>query len=338
MRIGLVYDLRDDYRELGYTEEQTAEFDARETIDALTETIESLGHKVEQVGNFKELLRALNMGKSWDLVFNIAEGMYGSSREAQVPAILDAFQIPYTFSSPLEMAVTMDKAIAKRIVRDHGISTTPFAVVHNEDEIRRVKLSYPLFAKPLAEGTGKGVTAASRITSQEELHNYCLELLARFNQPVLIEPFLSGREFTVGILGQKSEARVIGVLEVCLRKNAEAWCHSYHNKENCEELVDYRLVDDETSRQAAEIALRAWNALGCVDGGRVDIRCDRFGQPFFLEANPLSGLRPGHSDLVILAQQAGISYVALIREIIENACKRNHIQAADSHALLECVI
>ncbi len=322
MKVGITYDLRDDYRALGYSEEQTAEFDRADTIQAIERTLGELGYITERIGNISSLTKELARGKRWDLVFNIAEGLNGYGREAQVPCLLDAFSIPYTFSDPLVMALTLHKGMTKRVLRDLGIPTPDFMVVRWEEEVENCRLPYPLFAKPVAEGTGKGVTARSRIDDPGQLRAVCRDLLKSFSQPVLLERFLPGREFTVGILGTDREARVVGVVEVVLKEGADSEVYSYRNKEDCEELVLYKLSDDEMSRKAASIALEAWRGLGCRDAGRVDLRSDEEGIPNFMEVNPLAGLHPEHSDLPILCTLAGISYKELIGAIMESACRR----------------
>ena len=173
-------------------------------------------------------------------MFNIAEGLQGVAREAQVPAILDLYQIPYTFSDPLVLALTLHKGLTKTLVRDAGLATADFALVERIEDVDRVDLPLPLFAKPVAEGTGKGVTAASKIRDRRRRSGaICAELLAKYRQPVLVETFLSGREFTVGIAGTGPEAEVLGSMEVALLPGAEANVYSYVNKEKCEELCRY---------------------------------------------------------------------------------------------------
>jgi len=322
MLVGLTYDLRQDYLDEGYGEEETAEFDRVDTIDAIARTLEELGYRTDRIGHVRRLVTRLAAGDRWDIVFNIAEGLRGYGREAQVPALLDAYGIPYTFSDPLVCALTLHKAYTKNVVRDSGIPTPDFAVVERLEDVDRVALSYPLFAKPLAEGTGKGVTAASKARTPEDLHRVCEQLLRLFHQPVLVEEFLPGREFTVGVVGTGSRARSVGVIEVILRDEAEAEVYSYVNKERCELLVEYRLVDDAEAREAVRTALDAWRALGCCDAGRVDIRSDAAGVPSFMEVNPLAGLHPEHSDLPIICTHSGISYLELIRDIMTEASLR----------------
>lgn len=347
MRVGITYDLRDEYLKAGYSEEETAEFDRADTIDRIEEALQALGHDTDRVGNARQLIERLGAGARWDLVFNICEGLHGTGREAQVPAILDLFEIPYTFADTNVMCACLDKAITKCVVSAAGVPTPGFARIDNLDQAIALAadlgggsgaaaranvlgaavstLEIPLFAKPVAEGTGKGVTPASRIGSPEELTNVCKRLLAEHRQPVLVEQFLPGREFTVGLLGTGPDARCLGTLEIILLENAEADVYSYVNKERCEELVEYRLARPENDPQvqrAEEIALSAWRALGCRDGGRIDVRCDPQGQPSFIEANPLAGLHPEHSDLPMLATALGVPYVELIRSIVDSAATR----------------
>lgn len=326
MLIGLTYDLRSEYLAAGYTEEETAEFDRADTIDSIENALKELGHETDRIGHARQLVQRLAVGDRWDLVFNICEGLHGRAREAQVPALLDIYDIPCTFSDACVMALSLDKAITKSIIREASVPTPRSATVADLSDLTTTQsLRYPLFAKPVAEGTGKGVTPASRIDRPEQLKQVCGELLAKFKQPVLVEEFLPGREFTVGILGTDDAAVCMGTLEIVLLASAEPEVYSYVNKERCEELVEYRLVkaaDDPAVKRAEEISLAAWKALNCRDGGRVDIRCDAAGNPEFLEVNPLAGLHPFHSDLPMLATAVGMSYVELIRQIVDSAARR----------------
>jgi D-alanine-D-alanine ligase len=322
MKVGLTYDLRDEYLLEGMGAEESAEFDRPDTIDAIESALRSLGFKTDRIGNIRRLTARLSAGDRWDIVFNIAEGVSGFGREAQVPALLDAWRIPYTFSDPLVLCVTLHKAVTKRIIRDLGLPTTDFALIEDPSDIRQVSLPFPLFAKPVSEGTSKGVTKASKIVYQDALNNVCLDLLERYQQPVLLELFLPGREFTVGIIGTGKYARSVGVLEVILRPKAESDVYSYTNKELYEELVTYRIAQDATAERAVDIAIRSWRGLGCRDAGRVDLRVDSKGMPNFIEVNPLAGLHPEHSDLPILCTKIGISYQELIGDIMESALRR----------------
>lgn len=322
MKIGLTYDLREEYLREGYTEEETAEFDRVDTVVAIESALQKLGYETERIGHIRQLCTALANGKRWDMVFNICEGMHGIGREAQVPALLDAYRIPYVFSGPLVLSLTLHKAMTKRVIRDAGVPTPDFFVVHHPAEINQVNLPFPLFVKPLAEGTGKGVDARSVIYNASQLNEMCTSLLDRFNQPVLVETFLSGREFTVGIVGTGAKARSVGVLEVILKDNAEKNVYSYVNKEECEELVIYELVKGDVAEACEKVALDAWRVLECEDGGRVDIRFNDKEVPNFIEVNPLAGLHPEHSDLPILSTRNGIPYSELIRMIMDSALSK----------------
>jgi D-alanine-D-alanine ligase len=325
MKIGITYDLRSEYLAMGYSEDQTAEFDRDDTIQAIENTLVALGHEPERIGHLKQLAAALVAGKSWDLVFNIAEGMYGIGREAQVPALLDAYCIPYTFSDPLVMSLALHKGMTKAVLRDAGVQTTDFLVAATKEDVQQIHFEPPYFIKPVAEGTGKGVTPASIVREKDVLAAGVEELLSLYQQPVLIEPYLPGREFTVGIVGTGSDARAIGSIEVILLSQAEQGVYSYVNKENCEELVEYRLVyaaDDPLVAESERLALEAWKVLGCRDAGRIDIRCDVHNRPQFIEVNPLAGIHPEHSDLPIICNKIGKSYTSLIADIIASASTR----------------
>lgn len=326
LRIGLTYDLRGQYLSLGYSEEQTAEFDSPATVGAIAAALSELDHIPIHIGNLQELTRRLVAGERWDLIFNIAEGLYGLGREALIPALLDAYRIDYTFSDPCVMAVCLHKGFTKSILRDAGLPTPEFALVREKADLDDLDLSYPLFAKPVAEGTGKGITAASIIDNPSELRQRCIDLLARYRQPVLVEEYLPGREFTVGILGSGDQACALGTLEVIIREGGEQGVYSYINKEKCEELVEYRYTRDPDSRDAEVLALQVWRLFGCRDAGRVDLRLDAAGRPGVIELNPLAGLHPSHSDLPMIATAVGMSYRALIDRIVASAVQRSAAQ------------
>ncbi|HAN17515.1 MAG: D-alanine--D-alanine ligase [Bacteroidetes bacterium GWC2_33_15] len=322
MKIGITYDLQSDYLKEGFSKEEAAEFDKEDTIEAIDNTLKEIGFETVRVGNVKELTRRIAKGDKWDLIFNICEGMYGVGREAQVPALLDAWNIPYVFSGPLTLALTLDKAMTKRVIRDAGIPTAEFFVVEKPEDINNVKIKYPLFAKPVAEGTGKGIYAGSVISDIFQLRERCNLLLSKFNQPVLVEKYLSGREFTVGIVGSGADAKAVGVMEIILNNKAEQGVYSFHNKDNYLELVDYHLATGDIKEQCEKVALDSWRILNCVDGGRVDVRFDDFGVCNFIEVNPLAGLHPVHSDLPILSRIQGITYLQLMSMIMNSAIER----------------
>lgn len=322
LHVGLTFDLRCDYRLLGCSEDETAEFDSIETIAAIEEALTSLGCRTDRIGSVRELTRRLAAGDRWELVFNLAEGLRGFGRESQVPALLDAYDIPYTFSDPLVMALSLHKGMAKRVVRDLGVPTPDFVVVETVADLATVDLAFPLFVKPVAGGTSIGVTASSKIQDRDALNRQGVELLERFRQPVLVETFLPGREVTVGMVGTGSSARVLGVMEVLLLPAADKEVYSYENKARYDGRVRYRLAEDEMAEHARQVALRVWRGLGCRDAGRIDLRCDATGRVNFIEVNPLAGLHPIDSDLTILCGLIGIQHRELIAMIFDSARSR----------------
>lgn len=323
LRVGVTYDLREAWLAEGYSEDETAEFDRADTVDSIVDTLSDLGFEPDPIGNLRQLAARLVAGDRWDLVFNICEGMHGLGREAQVPALLDAYRIPYVFSDPFVCALTLHKGITKDVVRAAGVATPDFVVVSEPADVQKVKLAYPLFAKPIAEGTGKGVSKRSKIETPVDLERTCRELLKTYKQPVLVERFLPGREFTVGILGTGRKAKALATLEIVLLPGADSDVYSYRNKENCEELVHYKLLKKcDLQRQVESLALSSWRALGCRDAGRVDVRLDDEENVHFLEVNPLAGIHPEHSDLPIMASMIGMNYRSLLEKIMQSAIAR----------------
>src|SRR5262249_2611857 len=216
------------------------------------------------------------------------------------------------------------KSWCKHIVAAAGVPTADWTLIEQIDDVDRITLALPLLAKPVAEGTGKGVTPRSVIRDRADLRAVVVDLLERYRQPVLLEAFLPGREFTVGLLGTGDSTRALGTLEIVLREGAEADVYSYQNKEECESRIEYRHVTcaDPLVAESERIAIAAWRVLGCRDGGRIDLRCDAVGKPMFLEVNPLAGLHPSHSDLPMIATAVGLPYAELIRQIIDSAATR----------------
>jgi D-alanine-D-alanine ligase len=324
MRIGLTYDLREDYLRLGYDEQATAEFDCLETIEAIEGVLREMGHTPVRIGNVRSLIGKLERGERWDLVFNFAEGLSstGVGREAQVPMLLDLHGIPYTFSDPLVCALTLHKGMTKRMVRDLGVPTPDFALVSCMDDLMAIDLPYPLFCKPVAEGSSKGIFGNSRVENERELEQVCAMLLERYEQPVLVETFLPGREFTVGLIGTGARARAIAAMEVHLLPGGDAGVYSFGNKGNWREVCRYTLAEGPIAEEAKSLALNVWRGLGCRDGGRVDVRADSQGRVNFIEVNVLPGLNPVYSDLPMLSRMVGLEFDGLIRGIVESALER----------------
>jgi D-alanine-D-alanine ligase len=330
MRIGIAYDLKSDFTpQGGLPDDAFEEYDSEETVDAIAGALRSAGHEPLKLGGGRKFMeRALAQRSSIDLVFNIAEGRGTRSREAHVPAMCEVLGIPFTHSDPLTLAVTLDKAVTKRIVASHGVPTAPFALIEAEADLAQLAAwtTFPAIAKPAWEGSSMGVRKRSRCADAASLEATARHLLVEYRQPVLVEKFLVGVEVTVGILGNGADARVIGMLECSPRKGrVEDFVYSLEVKRNYLEEVDYHVpprLPPATLRRIEETALAAYRALGCRDVSRVDTRLDETGTPCFIEVNPLPGLNPVTGDLPILARRSGVEYGALIARIVEHAVAR----------------
>lgn len=324
MVIGLTFNLKSYYLTKGYSKEQVAEFDSEETISAIENVLINAGHVVVRIGCLEQLMKRLLKGESWDLVFNIAEGVNGIGREAQIPAVLDAYNIPYTFSPTEILATALDKGLTNAIMRTYHVKTAEFCVVRKIQDVKKVHTPYPLFVKPVAEGTSRGISHLSKVENEEQLYKQCQFILDTFHQPALVEEYLPGREFTVGILGTGDESHVLGVLEISSTHVADKHAYTYDNKQLYEDRIIYSLVEES---HVAKLALKAWKAMHCRDAGRVDVRMNSDGEPCFLEINPLAGLNPSYSDLCILCKKLNYPYENLINHIVKEALLRNE----DSH-------
>ncbi len=322
-RVGLVYNLKRIKPQADGGQDDDAEFDAPATIDALADAIASLGHEVVRLEADVEVITRIG-GADIDVAFNIAEGLRGRGREALVPAVLEMFDIPYTGSDPATLALTLDKSLAKGVVSAAGVPTARGVVLHSALGPLPDWIRYPVIAKPVAEGSSKGVTGASVVYDEAQLRALVASMLERYRQGVLVEVFLSGREFTVGLLGGPSP-RVLAPLEIVFTGGDAHPVYSFAHKIEADTNVRYEApakVDAALGQAIHDVALRSFEALGCRDVARIDIRLDGEGVPHFIECNPLPGLTPGWSDLCIVATAAGMDYRALVGAILEPALGR----------------
>jgi D-alanine-D-alanine ligase len=309
MRLGLTFNLKP----AGAEGDQYEEFDPVETIEALESAIRACGHEPIRLGWGVEMLEALARTPV-DGVFNIAEGVGRRGRESQVPAVLEMLGIPCSGSDALSIALTLDKALAKAVAKSAGIATAAWSVFNDAPVHHpRAESSFPLFAKPANEGSSMGITASSLCRNRQELEQ-AIERLSIYG-PVLIEEFLPGDEFTVGMI----DGEVIGVMQVVPRSGQENFIYSLDVKRDYLNRVDYRLVD---APDVEAVAKDVWRAFGLRDVARIDIRRDRDGIANFVEVNPLPGVHPINSDLIILARLAGITHQQLIGRIIDAATRR----------------
>ena len=319
-------------------DDEYAEWDSVETIDAVARALARHGQvvRLEARDDFPERLRA----ERPDIVFNIAEGLRGPNREAHVPAICEFYGIPYSGSDPFTLALCLDKARTKEILRANGVPTADWALAREASDVERIAArgwSYPLFAKPVHEGSSKGITERNLAADAPALRAIVRELLERYDQPVLVETFLPGAEFTCGVLGNGSAARVLPIVgmnfdalpagAVPIYGFEAKWL--WDRPENPLEIFSCPARIAEALRAEIEdVVLRAYTVLGCRDWSRVDVRLDAAGRANIVEVNPLPGILPDPSDNSCLpkaARAAGLDYDALIGAALQAAADRQGV-------------
>ena len=324
LRVGFTYNVKRVKPALDGTRDEEAEYDAPATIQAVREAIAAAGHEVIDLEATADLPALIESTRP-DLVFNMAEGIKGRNRESQVPALLELLDIPYSGSDPAALNIALDKALAKKIVRQHGILTPNFFTMNTGKERLPRDLRFPLIVKPVAEGSSKGVHATSVVENEGELREAAHKMIAKYDQPALVEDYIGGREFTVGMLGER-RPKVLPLMEVVFLDESENRpVYSFEFKQDWSSKIRYDVPArlEPAQLKALERAAReCFIALGCRDVARVDFRMDEQGKIYFLECNPLPGLTPGWSDLVLIAKAAGIEYDALIAEILSGAIRR----------------
>lgn len=329
----------------GMSEDQWADLDSERTVNALVEAIRAGGHTCEFLEGDITIFDTVRKYKP-DICFNICEGHYGDAREAQVPAILEMLRIPYTGSKVLTLALALEKAMTKRILTYHDLPTPPFQVFERVNEPLSEEMIFPLFVKPSREGTGMGVSAKSIVHNEAELREQVEFIIKKYHQTALVERYIRGREVTVGVVGNlvgpvarrlpvdegapriQAGLRFLPPMEVDLQPFEESDI-VYSNRLKvdladqlnylCPAPLDDDLVDDLNWYTAA-----VFRVIGALDVSRVDFRLDADNnwEPYILEINPLPGLSPGISDLVIEAEADDVSHTELVNMILDTALKR----------------
>lgn len=324
LRVGLIYNLKRIKPSLDGAHDEEAEYDSEHTVAAIEGGIRSAGHDVVRIEATPEIFATLPKA-GLELAFNMAEGWAGRSREALVPVMLDALGIEFVGSDAATMMLTLDKSLAKAVVRDAGLRTPAWQVLLTGDEPLSPALRFPLIAKPVAEGSSKGVTAASVVHDEAGLRALTRTLCTKYRQGVLVERYLPGREFTVAVLDWPVR-RALPILEIAFTDRAPAHpVYEFAHKQQWDDAVRYDVPADigpDLRARIEALVLAAFAALGCRDVARIDVRLDDDGEPSFIECNPLPGLTPRWSDLCLIAEAAGIEYNALIRAILQPAVAR----------------
>jgi len=328
MKIGLAYDLKEAALFTpGCPDDALEEYDSPETVEAIAAALETSGHSVVKLGGGRDFITNI-LQNNTDFVFNISEGMGNHrSREAQIPAILEMLDIPYSGSDPQCLAICLDKPLTKRLVTDAGIRTPRWQLVTDYSQLKEILLDefpLPAFVKPAYEGSSKGIRLGSRAETVAKIAEVAAELLEQYKQPVMIEEFIAGDEVTVGMLGN-SPAKVLGMMRVIAKKSSTSFVYSLEVKREWEQLVDYEcpaLLETNILDEIAGSSLEIFKILGCRDFARLDFKLSPEGVPYFLEINPLAGLNPKSSDLVIMSYKLGWTYQALISAILNAALQR----------------
>lgn len=317
--------------------DEFAEWDSAETIDAVAAALSELGEVIplEAAENFPAKLRETRP----DIVFNIAEGRYGPNRESHVPAICEFFGIPYSGSDPFTLSLCLDKGRTKETLAYHGIPTAAFAIVHSMDELVVVgrRMPMPLFVKPVHEGSSKGITEKNFCRTTRDLEKQVKFLLKTYDQPVLVEEYLPGKEFTCAVLGNAPDARVLPIVGMDFGALPEGAMpiYGYEAKwiwdrpENPLNMFECPArISDALRQSIEELTLSAYNALGCRDWSRIDVRLNAEGIPNIVEVNPLPGILPKAEDNSCLpkaARAAGINYDELIQSCLQHAARRQGV-------------
>ena len=310
-----------------------AEWDSMETIDAVKSALEAGGHDVTLVEadvNAFTKIKDLNP----EFVFNVAEGYYGASRESQIPAMLEMLNIPFTGSDSITIGICHDKSRCKEILSYYNIPNAKFVLADSLDAAKNINLDFPLIVKPISEGSSKGIFSSSFVRDNNELLREVERVLVEYNQPALIEEFLQGREFTVAILGNGSEAEVLPIVEISYNGFPKDFVpiYSYEakwildTKENpldvfsCPAKIDLKL-----EKKINDVALKTYSILRCKDWSRIDVRLDKNNEPNIIEINPLPGILPDpdeNSCFPKAARTKGLNYQEMINKVLYVAAKR----------------
>lgn len=332
MKIALTYNLKK--KDSSKPEDYFSEFDSEETINAIISAIRTKGHSVEAVDVEYPHLISYFKKNHVDMVFNIAEGKRSKFRESEVPAVLDYLNIPYTGSDTFSLALAMNKALTKKILKAENIPTPHFQTFSKGNEELDPGLKFPLIVKPNCEGSAKGINKSNVVNNSEELFKKVKEIIKLYKQEALVEEFIEGKELTVGIL-ENGKTTVLPILEIdfssCLTSGE--FFYSWRMKEfqgNKEMGLAPTFhcparLDKEIEERVKEVALRTHRAVGCLDISRTDIRLNKDNIPYVLEINPLPGLDPKESNFPIMAYAAGMKYEDIIEAILKSASERKRL-------------
>lgn len=323
-KICIVYNLKRKVE--SEVEDEQAEYDDFSTVTSIQKVFEKNGYITELVEENENI--AENFKKAHpDVIFNIAEGTAGRSREGQVPALAEILNIPCSGSDATTLCIALDKALTKRIVSTYQVKSPDSVIISSEKDIDECNLNFPLIVKPLAEGSSKGISDISIVKNKAELKKLALANVVTYGERMMAEEYIKGREFTVGIVGNGSDTFVFTPMEIIFRKpTQDEFCvYSFNVKKDYKKFIEYKCppeMDMSIINKMKENALKVFNALECKDFARVDFRTDKNGEPYFIEINPLPGLAPSYSDFPMLAEFCGLDYEAIVMKVLDSTLKR----------------
>ena len=322
LTVGLTYNLKKGIK--SEVEDIEAEYDSFDTVLALKEALESLGCRVELLEADTGLMKKL-LETRLDIVFNIAEGIQGRGREAQVPSILNFLKVPYAGSDETTLCIALDKALTKRILSTYKIKTPRYKLFSDSKSGSIKGMKFPLIVKPNAEGSSKGISDIAVVENPTELRQLLGKNVKAYNQPMLVEEFIPGKELTVAIVGNGDETVVYPPMEIKYIKSLKHNIYSFGVKKNYKEYIEYNcpaVLDADMEKSIKNIAEKIYQVLECKDFSRIDFRLSEEGEIYFIEINPLPGLAPGYSDYPMITEFTGISYRSTIKSILNSALKR----------------
>lgn len=329
-RVGITFNLKQNNDD--EQEDEQAEYDSITTIEAIGKALKKAGCEtvfIEAGTDLPGKLKNCNL----DIAFNIAEGKGGRGREAQVPSILNLYSIPFTGSDETTLCIALDKGLTKRIVKSCRIKTPVFFVWKGKDTKIPTNFHYPVIIKPNAEGSSKGVLGNMIAKTRKELNKLLHEKWDRYHQPILVEEYITGREFTVGILGNGQEKRIFRPMEIVISPDGNpdgSRVYSFHVKTNYEKYVKYQcpaLLDPGIENKMMQYSAQIYEILECKDFGRIDFMLSESNELYFIEINPLPGLAPGYSDYPMLAEYNGLGYNELVKAILNSGLRRYGMSA-----------
>ena len=329
IQVGVVYNLKHAEKSRSAAPDDQAEYDSMDTVLAIEQALQRQGCRTVLLEADEELPERLRKHRP-DFVFNIAEGRGGRAREAQVPALLSLFDIPYTGSDETTLCIALDKALTKRLLATYRIPTPRYRVYEPGVRIRTAGLRFPVIIKPNAEGSSKGIADVCIAEHAGALKSLVEQHLLLYGGSVLAEEYIHGREFTVGLLGNGERVSVFPPMEILYHDSPIAGYHVYNYtvKQEYTKYVSYCCpaeLSPKLEREITDLSKKIFLALGCRDFARVDFRLDESGKLYFIEINPLPGLAPHYSDYPMLAEFCGVEYDDLVGRVLRAGAARSGV-------------